>query len=65
MPPTPPKTPFNWRRLSKTLSFWVLVILVPVAVIQMSGARGEPSVEMDYSEYREQLEAKYAALHAA
>jgi cell division protease FtsH len=57
MPPTPPNTPFNWRRLSKTLSFWVLVILVPVAVIQMSGARGEPSVEMDYSEYREQLEA--------
>jgi cell division protease FtsH len=57
MPPTPPNAPFNWRRLSKTLSFWVLVLLVPVAVIQVAGGRTEQSVEMDYSEYREQLEA--------
>jgi cell division protease FtsH len=57
MPPTPPNTPFNWRRLSKTLSFWVLVLLVPVAVMQFAGGRAEQSVEMDYSEYREQLEA--------
>ncbi|HEX9564007.1 MAG TPA: ATP-dependent zinc metalloprotease FtsH [Gemmatimonadaceae bacterium] len=57
MAPTPPNAPFNWRRLSKTLSFWVLVLLVPVAIVQMSKGRSEPSVEMDYSEYREQLEA--------
>jgi len=57
MPPTPPNAPFNWRRLSKTLSFWVLVLLIPVAFLQMSGARNEQSVEMDYSEYREQLAA--------
>jgi cell division protease FtsH len=57
MPPNPPNTPFNWRRLSKTLSFWVLVLLVPVAVMQFAGGRTEQSVEMDYSEYRDQLEA--------
>jgi len=33
MPPTPPNAPFNWRRLSKTLSFWVLLILVPVVIV--------------------------------
>ena len=31
MPPTPPQTPFNFRRLSKTLSFWLLVILASFA----------------------------------
>jgi cell division protease FtsH len=37
MPPTPPKKPFNLGRFSKTLSFWILVILIPVAFIQFSG----------------------------
>ena len=40
--PTPPKNGnnngFNWGRFSKTLSFWILIILIPVALIQMSGA---------------------------
>ncbi len=57
MPPTPPNAPMNWRKLSKTLSFWVLVLLIPVAILQMAGAKSDQSVEMDYSEYREQLAA--------
>ena len=61
MPPTPPQSPFNWRRLSKTLSFWLLVILVPVAILQLSNSRAEPTVEMDYSEYREQLDSNNIA----
>ena len=56
MPPTPPKNTFNWRRFSKGLSFWILVILIPVAIIQFSGGRREPAVELDYSDYREQLD---------
>ena len=61
MPPTPPQSPFNWRRLSKTLSFWLLVILVPVAILQLSNSRAEPTAEMDYSEYREQLDSNNIA----
>ena len=61
MPPTPPQSPFNWRRLSKTLSFWLLVILVPVAILQLSNSRAEPTVEMDYSDYREQLDSNNIA----
>ncbi|HSA54684.1 MAG TPA: ATP-dependent zinc metalloprotease FtsH [Gemmatimonadaceae bacterium] len=56
MPPTPPKNTFNWRRFSKGLSFWILVLLIPVAIIQFSGGRREPAVELDYSDYREQLD---------
>ena len=40
MTPTP-KKPFNWGRFSKTLSFWILVILIPVAILQFTGARGD------------------------
>jgi cell division protease FtsH len=61
MPTTPPQSPFNWRRLSKTLSFWLLVILVPVAILQLSNSRAEPTVEMDYSDYREQLDSNNIA----
>ena len=61
MPPTPPQSPFNWRRLSKTLSFWLLVILVPVAILQLSSSRAEPTMEMDFSDYREQLNANNIA----
>jgi cell division protease FtsH len=61
MPPTPPQSPFNWGRLSKTLSFWLLVILVPVAFLQLSNKGGEQAVEMDYSDYREQLDSNNIA----
>ena len=58
--PTPPKNGnnkgFNWGRFSKTLSFWILVILIPVALLQISGARAESSVKIRYDEYRAQLE---------
>ncbi|MEO6445538.1 MAG: ATP-dependent metallopeptidase FtsH/Yme1/Tma family protein, partial [Gemmatimonadaceae bacterium] len=56
MPPTPPKKPFSWGRFSKGLSFWILVILIPVAVIQFSGAKGEPAAKINYSAYRSELE---------
>jgi cell division protease FtsH len=55
MPPTPPKKPFNWGRFSKGLSFWILVILIPVAVIQFSGARGEAATPISYTQYRAEL----------
>ena len=48
MPPIPPKKQFNWGRFSKGLSFWILVILIPVAVIQFSGQKGEPATQINY-----------------
>jgi cell division protease FtsH len=56
MPPTPnqPSGP-DWRRFSKTLAFWILVILVPVIFLQLAGNRPEAAVEIAYSEYSRQL----------
>jgi cell division protease FtsH len=60
MPPTKNdknnKGPTNWGRLSKTLSFWILILLIPVALIQLSGARAESAPEIRFDQYRAQLE---------
>ena len=54
---TPPNKPGNWGRLSKTLAFWILVLLVPVAFIQFSSTRTDGVEKLDYWQYDEQLTA--------
>ena len=62
-PMTPsPKKPFNWGRFSKTLSFWILVILIPVAFLNYQGGRETQSPEIDYTAYRQQLDADNISL---
>ena len=51
-----PKKPTNWARLSKTLSFWILLILIPVAFITWSGGRETQAPEIELTAYRQQLE---------
>ena len=57
--PTPPKSPkkdVNWGRLSKTLSFWLLILLIPVALIQLSGARSDQAPLISYTQYKSELD---------
>src|SRR3954471_8516279 len=61
--PTPPKNDKNnapkgpnWGRLSKNLAFWLLVLLIPVLLLQLTGARAEAGADLRYDQYREQLE---------
>ncbi|MFN2567426.1 MAG: ATP-dependent metallopeptidase FtsH/Yme1/Tma family protein, partial [Gemmatimonadaceae bacterium] len=54
MPPKNKKD-FSWGRFSKTLSFWILILLVPVALIQLSSARAESAPQISYTKYREEL----------
>jgi cell division protease FtsH len=55
-PPKSPKKDVNWGRLSKTLSFWLLILLIPVALIQLSGARSEQAPLISYTQYRQELD---------
>jgi cell division protease FtsH len=48
---------FNWGRFSKTLSFWVFILLIPVVLIQLAGPRSEATTDINYTEYRAQLQA--------
>ena len=54
-PPTPPNKPANWARISKTLAFWALVILVPVLFLQYSAARTDGAQKIDYTAFDAQL----------
>ncbi len=57
MPNKTPKKPTNWSKVSKQLSFWVFVILVPVAIIQFSGKGSDAAPEISYTpQYQEQLD---------
>src|ERR1700724_2301869 len=53
----PPKNKkdFSWGRFSKTLSFWILILLIPVVLIQLTGAKAEASKTISYTAYREVL----------
>jgi cell division protease FtsH len=44
------------RRFLKAASFWILVILIPVAVIQFSGGRSDAAVQLSYTQYNQELE---------
>jgi cell division protease FtsH len=59
MPVTIPpkhKKEFSWGRFSKTLSFWILILLIPVVLIQLSGARGDQAKEITYTQYKDELD---------
>ena len=52
----PPKRDLNWGRLSKTLSFWLLIILIPIAFFRLSGGAGTSPTEIDYTQYSQELD---------
>src|ERR1043166_4343402 len=55
-PGKPGKKDGDWAKRSKTISFWLLVILVPVAFIQLAGSRSDQPAKITYSFYTSQLE---------
>src|SRR6266851_186969 len=60
--PTPPnnnnnnKKKVSWGSLSKTLSFWILIILIPVVFMEFSSARNDPAPPIIYSQYDHELQ---------
>ena len=47
---------FNWSQASKTLVFWLLIVLLPFAFYQMLDANRQEYVEIPYSEFSRQLD---------
>jgi cell division protease FtsH len=50
------KKEFSWGRFSKTVAFWILLILIPVVLIQLSGTKSEASKQISYTQYRDELD---------
>src|ERR1043165_4640652 len=61
MPPLKPEKPkreFSWSKLSKTVSFWILVLLIPFVMLQALGARDNAEREIPYAPtFRDELAA--------
>jgi hypothetical protein len=51
----PKKKEMNWGRFSKTFAFWILILLIPVALIQISGNKSGESPKISYTRYRQEL----------
>ena len=45
----------GWNRLSKTASFWILVILLPLIFLNLFRGQEEPRYEFSYSDFRSEL----------
>ncbi|HWO89905.1 MAG TPA: ATP-dependent zinc metalloprotease FtsH, partial [Gemmatimonadales bacterium] len=52
----PPDGKFSWSRLSKTLAFWMIVILVPVVIFQLNLKRSGEAPEISYSDFMRELD---------
>src|SRR5258705_12908005 len=56
-PPKSPKRDSNLGKWSKTFAFWILILLVPVALLQIVGARSEQAPKISYApQYTGELE---------
>src|ERR1700730_10971800 len=55
LPPSPRE--FNWARMLRTLSFWALLIVGTIALVQLASSRRREEAEITYSQFMEELNA--------
>src|SRR6184192_1948300 len=53
----PPPREFNWARTLRTLSFWELLVVGCIALVQFASSRRQEAVEISYTQFTEQLDA--------
>src|SRR2546426_3903046 len=51
-----PPREFNWARTIRTLSFWALLIVGSIALVQFASSRRQEAVDISYSQFVEQLD---------
>jgi cell division protease FtsH len=52
----PPPREFSWTRTLRTLSFWALLIVGSIALVQFASNRRQEWVDVSFSQFTEQLE---------
>jgi len=50
-----PPAKFSWARLSKTVAFWLIVILIPVVFIELTSQRRGETPEIAYTDFEREL----------
>ncbi|MGA2384265.1 MAG: ATP-dependent zinc metalloprotease FtsH [Gemmatimonadales bacterium] len=56
MPDRLPPPRFSWGRLSKTAAFWMIVILIPVVLVELTSNRTPDSPEIVYNDFMRELQ---------
>src|SRR5260370_41841237 len=51
----PPPREFNWARMLRTLSFWALLIVGTIALVQLASSRRREEAEITYTQFTEEL----------
>src|ERR1044071_8796186 len=57
----PPPREFNWARMLRTLSFWALLIVGTIALVQLASSRRREEAEITYTQFMEELNASNIA----
>src|SRR5204862_355624 len=57
----PPPREFNWARMLRTLSFWALLVVGCIALVQFASSRRQEAVEISYTPFTEQLDGANVA----
>src|SRR6266849_1789619 len=57
----PPPREFNWARMLRTLSFWALLIVGTIALVQLASSRRREEAEISYTQFNEELNASNIA----
>ena len=50
------KQPSKWGRFSRTASFWLLMFLIPVLIMQVASPRGKEAQELSYTAFNTEVE---------
>src|SRR2546426_3661202 len=53
----PPPREFNWARMLRTLSFWALLIVGTIALVQLASSRRREEAEITLTQFTEELNA--------
>src|SRR6267142_1867410 len=53
----PPPREFNWARMLRPLSFWALLIVGTIALVQLASSRQREEAEITYTQFTEELNA--------
>jgi cell division protease FtsH len=58
---TPRQQPPRWGRITRTASFWAVLVLISIMLVQLTGGHPRQQQEITYSQFRAQLAGRNVA----
>ncbi|HEU0052218.1 MAG TPA: AAA family ATPase, partial [Longimicrobium sp.] len=58
---TPRQQPPRWGRITRTATFWAVLVLISITLVQLTGGRQRQQQELNFTQFRAQLAARNVA----